>query len=79
MTTTPVKHDHADTMGIGKAIAVLTSGGDAQGKWTVSSRNIHPLGQNFYIKLYLSDLPTPIPPLVMGLFAKSAWAEKFKW
>ncbi|XP_053147230.1 ATP-dependent 6-phosphofructokinase, muscle type isoform X1 [Hemicordylus capensis] len=31
MAQTPVKHEHADTMGIGKAIAVLTSGGDAQG------------------------------------------------
>ncbi|XP_032994493.1 ATP-dependent 6-phosphofructokinase, muscle type isoform X2 [Lacerta agilis] len=31
MSQTAVKHEHADTMGIGKAIAVLTSGGDAQG------------------------------------------------
>ncbi|KAJ7317686.1 hypothetical protein JRQ81_003848 [Phrynocephalus forsythii] len=28
---TPVKHERVDKMGIGKAIAVLTSGGDAQG------------------------------------------------
>ncbi|XP_072847258.2 ATP-dependent 6-phosphofructokinase, muscle type isoform X2 [Pogona vitticeps] len=28
---TPARHEHADTMGVGKAIAVLTSGGDAQG------------------------------------------------
>ncbi|KAM3844885.1 ATP-dependent 6-phosphofructokinase, muscle type isoform 1-T2 [Vipera latastei] len=27
----PIKHEHSNTMGIGKAIAVLTSGGDAQG------------------------------------------------
>ncbi|XP_003227876.1 ATP-dependent 6-phosphofructokinase, muscle type isoform X3 [Anolis carolinensis] len=31
MAHVPGKHEHADTMGIGKAIAVLTSGGDAQG------------------------------------------------
>ncbi|XP_048348184.1 ATP-dependent 6-phosphofructokinase, muscle type isoform X1 [Sphaerodactylus townsendi] len=31
MLQNPVKHEHADTMGAGKAIAVLTSGGDAQG------------------------------------------------
>nr|XP_060618934.1 ATP-dependent 6-phosphofructokinase, muscle type isoform X2 [Anolis sagrei ordinatus] len=31
MAHDPGKHEHADTMGIGKAIAVLTSGGDAQG------------------------------------------------
>ncbi|KAJ6654750.1 hypothetical protein lerEdw1_006613 [Lerista edwardsae] len=31
MAQTPVKHEHVDTMGVGKAIAVLTSGGDAQG------------------------------------------------
>ncbi|XP_007424840.1 ATP-dependent 6-phosphofructokinase, muscle type isoform X1 [Python bivittatus] len=31
MAQTPEKHEHCDTMGIGKAIAVLTSGGDAQG------------------------------------------------
>ncbi|XP_054859396.1 ATP-dependent 6-phosphofructokinase, muscle type [Eublepharis macularius] len=31
MSQNPVKHEHADTMGIGRAIAVLTSGGDAQG------------------------------------------------
>ncbi|KAH0629027.1 hypothetical protein JD844_010774 [Phrynosoma platyrhinos] len=31
MSQSPVKHEHANTMGIGKAIAVLTSGGDAQG------------------------------------------------
>nr|XP_034955375.1 ATP-dependent 6-phosphofructokinase, muscle type [Zootoca vivipara] len=31
MSQKAVKHEHADTMGIGKAIAVLTSGGDAQG------------------------------------------------
>ncbi|XP_053229005.1 ATP-dependent 6-phosphofructokinase, muscle type [Podarcis raffonei] len=31
MSHTMAKHEHADTMGIGKAIAVLTSGGDAQG------------------------------------------------
>ncbi|CAI5765496.1 ATP-dependent 6-phosphofructokinase, muscle type isoform X1 [Podarcis lilfordi] len=31
MSHTMVKHEHADKMGIGKAIAVLTSGGDAQG------------------------------------------------
>lgn len=27
------EHHAAKTLGIGKAIAVLTSGGDAQGKW----------------------------------------------
>ncbi|XP_044298983.1 ATP-dependent 6-phosphofructokinase, muscle type isoform X2 [Varanus komodoensis] len=31
MSQTVVRHEHSDTMGIGKAIAVLTSGGDAQG------------------------------------------------
>uniref|UniRef100_U3ERS3 ATP-dependent 6-phosphofructokinase n=1 Tax=Micrurus fulvius TaxID=8637 RepID=U3ERS3_MICFL len=31
MAHIPLKHEHSDTMGIGKAIAVLTSGGDAQG------------------------------------------------
>uniref|UniRef100_A0A8C6XYH5 ATP-dependent 6-phosphofructokinase n=1 Tax=Naja naja TaxID=35670 RepID=A0A8C6XYH5_NAJNA len=31
MAHTSLKHEHSDTMGIGKAIAVLTSGGDAQG------------------------------------------------
>lgn len=38
----PVKHEHADTMGIGKAIAVLTSGGDAQGKWISSFSRCSP-------------------------------------
>lgn len=37
MLQNPVKHEHVDHMGIGKAIAVLTSGGDAQGKWISSS------------------------------------------
>ncbi|KAK9407371.1 ATP-dependent 6-phosphofructokinase muscle type [Crotalus adamanteus] len=31
MAHIPIKHEHANKMGIGKAIAVLTSGGDAQG------------------------------------------------
>ncbi|XP_070596995.1 ATP-dependent 6-phosphofructokinase, muscle type [Erythrolamprus reginae] len=31
MAHIPIKHEHSNTMGIGKAIAVLTSGGDAQG------------------------------------------------
>ncbi|XP_070794066.1 ATP-dependent 6-phosphofructokinase, muscle type [Pituophis catenifer annectens] len=31
MAHTQLKHEHSNTMGIGKAIAVLTSGGDAQG------------------------------------------------
>ncbi|XP_029140213.1 ATP-dependent 6-phosphofructokinase, muscle type [Protobothrops mucrosquamatus] len=31
MAHIPIKHEHTDKMGIGRAIAVLTSGGDAQG------------------------------------------------
>uniref|UniRef100_A0A8D0L3P9 Uncharacterized protein n=1 Tax=Sphenodon punctatus TaxID=8508 RepID=A0A8D0L3P9_SPHPU len=56
---THIQHEHADTMGIGKAIAVLTSGGDAQVRW--GPELLFPRVCPFSVLLVLYN-PSSVPP-----------------